>query len=192
MPRISKNRGKPSTYRGISHHKVCILSAMDDHDQTIFRVQGVGVETTERANQLLRYINSQQSKNSLLITDMKQVYDKVTSQLEIKHIEVKAGSHVTEDGYSLSGINQLHSEFSLLYRKYRGVSIRHLQGYLDFFAYCKNLTYRITKLRDKSYYTYDCVSKEKSHLNVSSIHKKALPIDLFLAYGDWHFGCFAS
>ncbi len=192
MPRISKNRGKTSTYRGISHHKVCILSAMDDHDQSIFRVQGVGVETTERTNELLRYINSHQSKKSLFITDMKQVYSKVTSQLEIKHIEIKAGSHVTEDGYSLSGINQLHSEFSLLYRKYRGVSIRHLQGYFDFFAYCKNLTYRITKLRDKSYDTYDSISKEKGHLNISSICKKEIPVNLFQAYGDWHFGCFAS
>lgn len=192
MPRISKKRGKTSTYRGISGHKVCILSALDDYDQCIFLVQGLGVENTDRANQLLDYIGNDHMENTTFITDMKQIYDDVASKINKKHIEIKSGTHVDNEGYSLSSINQLHSEFSLLYKKYHGVSTRHLQGYLDFFSYCKNLNYRILKIKDKQIHAYKSISKEISDLKVREISKIKLPINLFEAYGDWHYGCFAA
>lgn len=38
MPRISKKRSS-SAYRGISHHKVCIMSAVDDNDNMFLKLQ---------------------------------------------------------------------------------------------------------------------------------------------------------
>lgn len=192
MPRISKTRGKTSTYRGISSHKVCILSALDDFDQCIFLVQGLGVETTERANQLLDYISEEQMENTTFTTDMKQIYDGVVSKINKTHIEIKSEAHVDENGNSLSSINQLHSEFLLLFRRYHGISTRHLQGYLDFFSYCKNLNYRILKTKDKMLHAYKSLNKEMSTLRVRDICKIDLPIDLFEAYGDWNYGCFSA
>lgn len=191
MPRISKRRGKTSTKRGINSHKVCILSAMDDHEQCIFLVQGVGMESKERADSLLSYITRSETKETVFITDMKQIYGDVVKNINRKHIEIKAECHVNDEGYSLSGINQLHSEFSNIYKRYRGVSIRHLQGYLDFFSYCKNLTYHFSKIKQRSYRVYSNTSKETSYLKKRDVCRLPLPIDLFEAYGDWQFGCFA-
>lgn len=192
MPRISKNRGKTSTYRGISSHKVCILSAVDDFDQCIFLVQGLGKETSKRASQLLDYIVDDHMENTTFTTDMKQIFDEVASKINKTHIEIKATAHVDDEGNSLSSINQLHSEFSLLYKRYHGISTRHLQGYLDFFSYCKNLNYRINKIKDKTLHAYKSINREISKLYVRDICKIDLPIDLFEAYGDWHYGCFSS
>jgi transposase-like protein len=44
MPRISKKRSS-SAYRGISHHKVCIMSAVDENDNMFFEIVGLGPET---------------------------------------------------------------------------------------------------------------------------------------------------
>lgn len=43
MLRRSKKRTNIA-YRGISHHKVCIMSAVDDQDNMFFEVVGLGLE----------------------------------------------------------------------------------------------------------------------------------------------------
>ena len=54
MPRISKERGKHKTsllsknLAGVSHHKVCIITAMDEHDNILYRIGGLGNESTDK------------------------------------------------------------------------------------------------------------------------------------------------
>ena len=60
MPRLSKRRGK-RRYRqsslygnalpGTSHHKVCIVAAIDEHDNMLFKVGGLGRESFSILNQ---------------------------------------------------------------------------------------------------------------------------------------------
>lgn len=38
MPRLSTKRGNRSAYRSISHHKICLISAVDSNDNMIMRV----------------------------------------------------------------------------------------------------------------------------------------------------------
>lgn len=38
MPRYSKKRGKQSSYRGISHHKVCVTCAIDSQDNIMMNI----------------------------------------------------------------------------------------------------------------------------------------------------------
>jgi hypothetical protein len=51
MPRISKKRGKHKTslvskeLTDISHHKVCLVTAIDEHDNIPYRVAGQGSES---------------------------------------------------------------------------------------------------------------------------------------------------
>ena len=75
---------------------------------------------------------------------------------------------------------------------YRGISTRHLQGYLDFFAYCKNLGYRIEKTKAKTVHAYKNLAKEMSYIHVRDFCKLDMPIDLFQAYGNWHYRCFVN
>lgn len=62
---------------------------------------------------------------------------------------------------------------------YREISTRHLQGYLDFFAYCKNLGYRIEKTKAKTVHAYKNLAKEMSYIHVRDFCKLDMPIDLF-------------
>ena len=45
MPRYSKKRGEQDAYRGISHHKVAIISATDENDHMMMQVSGLGSES---------------------------------------------------------------------------------------------------------------------------------------------------
>lgn len=79
---------------------------------------------------------------------------------------------------------------STFIKRYHGISTSHLQGYLDFISYCKNLNYRILKIKDKTLHAYKSINEEISKLNVRDICKIDLPIDLFDAYGDLYRGYF--
>lgn len=192
MPRISKKRGDGNTFRGVSNHKVCIYSAVDDNDTCIFKIEGLGPETIEKSEDFKKFFAPEQEKKSHLISDMKQVFKEIVSYANLTHIEIKSSAHTSEEGYSLSSINQLHSEFENLYSHYHGISTKHLQGYLNFFSFTKSITYRIERIKEKNQIVYKSAYKEKVKLNEKQICKFELPVDLFAAYGEWHYGCFSS
>ena len=62
MTRISKKRGKHKTLRifknisGISHPLVCLLTAIDDNDNMLFKIAGLGVERREILDQFKGFI----------------------------------------------------------------------------------------------------------------------------------------
>ena len=190
MPRISKKRGKFSAFRGISHHKECILSAVDETDQIIFEIYGLGPETKEKADKMISYFEKDDHSH-YLISDMKQCYRDISETIGRMHDEIKSDVHTSEKGHSLAELNALHSEIKLLYQRYQGLSIRHLQGYLDFFCLYKKIKYSINEIQKQAIEAYMTTTQERCNLRVKDISLKEIPVDLFEAYGDYHFGCFA-
>lgn len=54
MPRISKKRtSKGNSVRGISHHKVCIVSSIDEFDNLLLKITGLGRCTTNMLKESL-------------------------------------------------------------------------------------------------------------------------------------------
>lgn len=54
MPRFSKKRTSiNSPYRGISHHKICVVSSIDENDNLLLEIVGLGRCTTEMLNSSL-------------------------------------------------------------------------------------------------------------------------------------------
>lgn len=48
MPRYSKRRTSSSSpYRGISHHKICVVSSIDGNDNLLLEIVGLGRCTTD-------------------------------------------------------------------------------------------------------------------------------------------------
>ncbi len=48
MPRYSKKRtSTTSPYRGISHHKICVVSSIDEDDNLLLEIVGLGRCTTD-------------------------------------------------------------------------------------------------------------------------------------------------
>ena len=74
MPRLSKKRGKHKPdkahkqLRGISHHKICLVTAIDESDHILFKIAGLGVEDTDKYERFLTHF----SRRTSFIVDEKR------------------------------------------------------------------------------------------------------------------------
>lgn len=132
MPRFSKKRTSTSSpYRGISHHKVCIVSSIDENDNLVLEIVGLGRCTT----QMLEYaIDDKVEDVNSFNTDSASTYRKFCKKHHIKLNAIPSGHHSSGE-INISKINGIHSQLETWLSKFRGVSIRHLQEYLDWFVF---------------------------------------------------------
>ncbi len=128
MPRYSKKRtSTKSPYRGISHHKVCTVSSIDDDNNLILKIIGLGRCTTEMLENALR---NKVDKVNDLNADSASAYQKFSKNHNITLNAVPSGKHINCN-INISKINEIHSHLETWLSKFKGVSIRHLQEYLD-------------------------------------------------------------
>lgn len=186
MPRLSKKRSS-SAYRGISHHKVCIMSAVDENDNMFFEVVGLGSET----NKMLDSVEHKIKECTILVSDGKFAFETFSKKLGCINEVVKSGHFVNKNGFNLSTINGLHSELKTNLKKRRGISIKHLQGYLDMFLFKKILNYTVEN-QDKDIVTYNKSIPNKTKQYIKDIFEKALPISLYEAYKEYNYGIYKS
>lgn len=131
MPRYSKKR-KSAGLSGISHHKVCVTTMLDCFDHLRMRVAGLGPASTEMIeNTMGNYV----VEGSTLITDSKSSYQKFGKNHNLKLEQIPSGFHNSENYNNIQELNNVHSQLNVWLSKFRGVSTRHLQGYLDWFSY---------------------------------------------------------
>ncbi len=141
MLRFSKPRQtKGGSKRGISNHQACIASAIDEWDNTYFKIVGVGPINTEMIEKTFSTVIK---LGSTLITNCKSLYEKFSYGHNLKLQQVKLGTYQNLDGYNLAEINGLHSNVKSFLQSFIDVSTKHLQGYLDWFSYQKYLTYTV-------------------------------------------------
>ena len=182
MPRLSKARGNSSEYRGLSHRKLCIVSAVDEDDNMFFKIAGLGIETSAMIDSCKDYFEIDKESKYYLVSDMKQIFDNIANYLNKKHDEIKSGTYKSLLGNTLSEINQLHGEFKNKLKFYRGVSTRHLQGYLDFFSFTKKIKYEIEDIFTKRNKCLIKAVEQSFHINRDMINRKAFPVDISNAY----------
>lgn len=66
MPRMPKKRtSKETSIRGISHHKVCIITGIDEENNIVLKITGLGRKTIKH----YQILNKQMTNPELLITD---------------------------------------------------------------------------------------------------------------------------
>ena len=139
MPRASKPRkSKGTTTRGISSHKVCITSAIDENDNMFLEIAGTGPVTSNMVKQSL---SPKMGDVTTLITDCKRSYESEANDNGWNLIQIKSSGYTDGTGNSLSNINSLHSGLSTFLSCFKGVSTKHLQGYLDWYIFDKYLNY---------------------------------------------------
>lgn len=185
MPRYSKKRTS-SAFRGISHHKVCVTTATDSRDNMFFQISGLGVETTE----MLVKLKDRFEYGSILVTDSKRTFDKFASETNMKHNFIPSKFYKSDSGHTLATLNGLHSELKTWLRKFRGVSTKHLQGYLDLFRYLKHIKYKI-EYEKRINETYCFSIPSYTTVLIDNIYNKPMPIDLKVAYEEYKYGIFA-
>lgn len=180
MPRFSKKRTS-STYRGISHHKVCILTAIDEYDNIAIEIAGTGREGAKAVNYFSKYIEN----CTVLISDGNHATITLADEMNVKSQIVKSKTYKNEDGYSLAEINKIHNEIAKDLNKRNGVSLKHLQGYLDMFWFKKLLNYKI-QYEDRDNTLFNKAVTAYKTMFIKDIFKKAFPFDLNDVYADFH------
>ncbi|MDD6460672.1 MAG: hypothetical protein PUF70_08420 [Absicoccus porci] len=107
MPRYSKKRGNGSAYSGISHHKVCIVSAIDSQDNMFLNIVGLGVETFEKYKDCKYKFDD----TELIVADSKPCIRLFANDLGVEINQIKTdprGKRYTTDlGNHLGDLNQL-------------------------------------------------------------------------------------
>lgn len=141
MPRISKKRtshGKAT--RGISSHKVCITSGIDENDNMFFEVAGTSNVTSEM---IKKTIVPKIGFSNKIVTDCKSSYEYIAKENNWNLKQIKAGTYVDNENNNLANINSLHQQLTIYLSNFRGVSTKHLQEYLDLFCFLKYLNWTI-------------------------------------------------
>ena len=198
MPRYSKKRGKhqhivgeEKDLRGPSHHKICIITAIDEQDKIIYKVSGLGQESLEKYQQ----IREQMTDVKMIISDHCSSIVNFASEIGAvsDHLEHTNGEkhYTTPLGNSLGDVNQLHQELKDLIRASHGISTRHLQGYLDWLVYTKGLRYS-TERKDQAVKVYEDLKSVYGYFRCKDVHSSEQPVSLREAYEEYHYGIFAD
>lgn len=150
MPRYSKKRtSTTSPYRGISHHKICVVSSIDENDNLLLEIVGLGRCTTDMLKDSLGLkLNNAKSINAYSAS----AYQEFCSEYKLILNAIPSGFH--NDGvFNISEINGIHSQLETWISKFRGISTRHLQEYLDWFVYIFTMKKRflLSKIKTESY-----------------------------------------
>lgn len=187
MPRIRKVRGKSKTdtnhkhKRGINRHKVCIVAAIDEWDTVLFEIAGNGAESTEKYQKYAKRFD----EGCTIVSDGKQAILEFASNNHFHKDTIRPRPHQknysSRNGNHLGEVNQLHQELKQMIRHYHGVSIRHLQHYLDWLVFCKQLKYRIRAEARKTK-AYMLAMKGTVAFVTKDICSFDLPTDVFALY----------
>ena len=107
MPRYSKKRtSTKSPYRGISHHKICVVSSIDENDNLLLEIVGLGRCTTDMLKDSLGLkINNAKSINA----DSASAYQEFCSEYKLTLNAIPSGFH-NDDIFNISEINGIHSQ----------------------------------------------------------------------------------
>lgn len=184
MPRASKHRSsKGASKRGISNHQVCIASAIDEFDNCFLEIVGTGPITSKEVEITFK---NKVEKVSHFITDCKSSYEKFAHDNHINLEQIKSGTYVNSNGYSLGNINSLHSEWSTFLSNFRGVSTKHLQHYLDWFSFQKLINYTVEILKQPMEIMKKTTIRNSS-INSANVYDNSSGIDFNLVYADYNF-----
>lgn len=181
MPRYSKKRtSTSSSYRGISHHKVCVVSSIDENDNLLLKIVGLGRCTIDMLkNSLGQKLSNAKSVNA----DSASAYQDFCKEYDLILNAIPSGFH--SDGiFNISEINGIHSQLETWLSKFKGVSTRHLQEYLDWFVYIFTMKKRfmLSKIKTES---YSNLLIDDNYINAKDIPHVEMPINLNIAYAEY-------
>lgn len=155
MPRASKHRGKHKPIysrheHGLSGHKICLITAIDENDNMLFKIAGLGAESQEKPEPFRKHFKA----GSMIICDDKACIKNFASNNDMTSDVIPSLANqtrfTTDKGNSLSSVNELHTEAKNLIRQKHGISTRHFQGYLDWILFRKRLRYTLEMTKWKS------------------------------------------
>lgn len=123
--------------RGMSEQKINVTCAIDENKRAIIRVVDRGRVTSKA---LIQTYDGKIKKNCVVVSDSCRSYHQLMKHLEVQWKKIPSKKKSIEH-YTLDPINHLHANIKDFLLKYKGVSIKYLQGYLALFDFQRNYTY---------------------------------------------------
>lgn len=109
---------------------MCSFS-IDENDNLLLKITGLGRCTTDMLKKSLGLkLNNAKS----IIADSASAYQEFCKEHKLILNAVPSGFH-SDEIFNISEINGVHSQLETWLSKFKGVSTRHLQEYLDWFIY---------------------------------------------------------
>lgn len=179
IPRFSKKRKSASKK---VNHRVCILGAIDENDNHYLDIVNYGEITSMNIEKSLA---PKLSNATHLITDCKSAYESFAKKHQLFLEQIKSSTYKNTNGYTLSEINGLHSNFITFMSKFRGVSTKHLEGYINWFIYKKYINYTVEIINHPNEMLYYSISKKKN-ITIKNIYNIPFPFDVDMAYADYN------
>lgn len=133
MPREPHKRGSQVNKRGLSDELLCIPCAVDAAGNVIGRSVKLGA--VSYAGLSVLYGENNIAENSVIVTDSCASYILLASNLKSELIQIPSGEHSNGE-FNIQRVNSFHTSFmTLINRKHRGVSSKHVNGYLAWCAF---------------------------------------------------------
>lgn len=127
MPRPSRHRGKQVHRRGLPRERICVMTGVNDSNDTFLEVTGRGALSRERAMDALR---GRIAAGSVVATDRAAAYVGVLAAHAAYDPKDRSGG-------TINRINTVHSLLGAFMEPFRGVSTKHLDAYLAWFRWCR-------------------------------------------------------
>ena len=150
--------------------------AIDEYDNMVAKVVGLGKGSRAKANKMLAHLKGCKT----LVTDDRSC-EGFARDNGFKHIQIKSSGHANEDGETMNEVNSLMSDFDAWSANCRGISTKHLQGYIDRFLFQKMLRYTKDAL-DRPGVQMEAIMREKIVVTCWEILTKTLPVNLTAVY----------
>ena len=145
MPREPHKRGSQVSKRGLSNELLCVPCAVDTAGNMIGRSVKLGAVSYAGSSTV--YGDNNIAEKSVIVTDSCTSYILLAKDCKSKLIQIPSGEHSNGE-YNIQRVNSFHTSFmTLIDRKHRGVSSKHVNGYLAWCAF--KFKANISKLKNK-------------------------------------------
>lgn len=178
MPRKSRKSGSQDLTSGISDEQLCIVFAVDSYDSIIAKVVSNGPASSDM---LEKAIGNKIEKGSILVSDSKSSYIKFAQNNKLVLKQIPTGKHSVEEIYNLADLNGIMNEFDRFLRNFNGISSRHMQQYVNWFIYLKQMRYTVIYLKQK-YEMYDYIISNESILKCRDVCITNMPFNVANLY----------
>ena len=169
------------------NRRAMAIWAIDENDNTVAKIVGLGQESRGKIDKMLPHLKGCKT----LAADDKFCYEGFAKGNGSKRVQIKPCAHSSLGGETMNEVNSLMSDFDAWSYRCRGISTRHLQGYL-----CRFLSRKLLRCAkeamDRPGAQLRSILASSAVITCQEILKKAMPIDLYEAYGKWRYGIFAE
>ena len=155
---------------GLSENKICVSCAITRDKHVFSKISNLAKPSIE---DLDWFFKGKLAPKATIVTDMASSYIKFAQHNDLDHVSIRPGE-VKKGIYHINHINSYHSGLKNFLRPFKGISTKHLNGYL---AWYNQLDMLDMTMKEKKEYLMKIIAQTPKTITYKEIRcKKNLPI----------------